>query len=84
MDSIKLEVEELKKEIASYEEQLKTVEETLEQYQKQLDELQEKANEAKVQLIITIYCKTCVKWPLKKRQNKNLNDKSPWSILQYF
>ena len=40
--------------------------------------------------------KTCVKRPLKNRQNKDLNDKwwlmkveciaecSPWSILQYF
>ena len=43
------------------------------------------------------YCKTCVKRPLKNRQNKDLYDKwelkmkvksiaecSPWSILQYF
>ena len=40
--------------------------------------------------------KTCVKRPVKNRQNKDLNDKcslmkvksiaecSPWSILQYF
>ena len=45
-----------------------------------------------------VYSKTCVKRPLKNRQNKDLNDKingslmkvesiaecSPWSILQYF
>ena len=40
--------------------------------------------------------KACVKWPLKNRQNKGLNDNgslmkvesiaecSPWSILEYF
>ena len=42
------------------------------------------------------YSKTCLKRPLKNRQNKDLNDNgslmqvesiaecSPWSILQYF
>ena len=24
---------------------------------------------------IAIYCEICVKWPLKNRQNKDLNDK---------
>ena len=44
-----------------------------------------------------MYSKTCLKWPLKNRQNIGLKDKwyysmkvesiaecSPWSILQYF
>ena len=41
---------------------------------------------------VCIYSKTCVKWPLKNRQNKDLNTnwqlnadrKYCWSILQYF
>ena len=38
-------------------------------------------------MVLMAYSKTCVKRPLKNRQNKELNDKSiaicsPWSILQ--
>ena len=47
-------------------------------------------------IIFYLYSRTCVKQPLKTRQNKDLNDKwwlmkvesiaecPPWSILQYF
>ena len=34
-----------------------------------------------------VYSKTCLKWPLKNRQNKDLNDKGPLNegrILQNF
>ena len=46
-------------------------------------------------IVFSFYSKTCVKWPLKNRQNKDLNENdslmkvevlqnAPWSMLQYF
>ena len=36
------------------------------------------------QNLVYMYSKTCVKRQFKNRQNKDLNDKWSWSILQYF